>query len=489
MLGTNTVPTDFTALVSASLESACEQALASNLKDEIPSPIAVGYSGGGDSTALLHVLCNRVKGSNIKTSHSKAANIPAVYALIVNHNLRDEAEAEAEAQLAAKNARAMGAIPLILTWHGDKPKTAIQNKARQARYRLMGAACRQHGIKTLWLGHHQDDQIETVYMRASRGSGWRGLAGMRAVSAGNIWPALYQTALVRPLLTITRETLRGYNQHHGLSFIDDPSNQDRRYQRVRARQFLSESPSVKPKLVALSKTAQLGLTEERATLRDLSQSHVTHFPWGGIHVTRAGWEIAPVNLRAHWLQIILLSVSGQTQLSSPTKRSHLVEKMTDKAFNGATLGGVMVTPYENDQGTDHQDGFLFIRDPGAVLGRSDLKQNPALSPQAVSDFWDGRFYIQCEMEEDGPLTIQALGHIQTRLSKLQKQPLSQIPAAARASLPCLVTEKGVEIFPVQNEQNSDNTAMNTSQMASPNLKSIGVKMRSLVSSRYNDLLR
>lgn len=435
----------------------------------------------------MHVLCNRAKDSDIKTSHSKAANIPAVYALIVNHNLRDEAEVEA--QLAAKNACAMGAIPLILTWHGDKPKTAIQSKARQARYRLMGAACRQHGIKTLWLGHHQDDQIETVYMRASRGSGWRGLAGMRAVSAGNIWPALYQTALVRPLLTITRETLRGYNQHHGLSFIDDPSNQDRRYQRVRARQFLSESPSVKPKFVALSKAAQLGLTEERATLRDLSQSHVTQFPWGGIHVTRAGWESAPVNLRAHWLQIILLSVSGQTQLTSPTKRGHLVEKMTDFAFSGTTLGGAMIMPYENDQGADHQDGFLFLRDPGAVLGRSDLKQNPVQNPQAVSDFWDGRFHIQGETEEDGPLTIQALGHVRTRLSKLQKQSLSKIPAAARASLPCYVMSNGVVIFPDQNGQNSDNTVVNTLQTARPNLKPIGVKMRSLVSSRYDDLLR
>jgi tRNA(Ile)-lysidine synthase len=117
----------------------------------------------------------------------------------------------------------------LLSWSGPKPATGLQSAARAARYSLLAEECRRRDILHLLLGHHADDQAETVTMRAARGSGADGLAGMAALIE---WPHM---RLLRPLLSVPRERLTATLLARGVAWVDDPSNLDPRFERARLR--------------------------------------------------------------------------------------------------------------------------------------------------------------------------------------------------------------------------------------------------------------
>jgi tRNA(Ile)-lysidine synthase len=123
----------------------------------------------------------------------------------------------------------MGIEAEILRWSGAKPRRGIQQAAREARYRLLFQACGQRGILHLLVAHHADDQSETIAMRAARDSGADGLAGMAALLEQP------QARLLRPLLAVPRERLTATLQARRVNWIDDPSNDDPRFERVRVR--------------------------------------------------------------------------------------------------------------------------------------------------------------------------------------------------------------------------------------------------------------
>jgi len=179
--------------------------------------LAVAVSGGRDSLALALL------------AHDWAiAQGGRVRALIVDHGLRPESAAEARA--ARERLAGHGIEAEILRWSGNKPSTRIQQAARAARYRLLLEACRRDGILHLLTAHHADDQAETVAMRAARASGPDGLAGMAAAVEHR------DLRLLRPLLGVPRRRLTATMEARGGGWIDDPSNEDRRFERVRIRQ-------------------------------------------------------------------------------------------------------------------------------------------------------------------------------------------------------------------------------------------------------------
>jgi tRNA(Ile)-lysidine synthase len=181
------------------------------LNQLVPSeePIAIAYSGGGDSTALLHMLAERD---------------PLV--LIVDHNL-SEGSAE-RTELAVKRAMAMRLRVVERRWD-DPPEGAMQRHARVARYTLLGETCRAAGVRTLITGHTLDDQVETHAMSG-------GAALMRPVSHAPVWPGMRVVDVVRPMLDVRRGALREYNRKQGLEWIEDPANADVAYRRVAVRQ-------------------------------------------------------------------------------------------------------------------------------------------------------------------------------------------------------------------------------------------------------------
>lgn len=180
------------------------------------SRLALGFSGGQDSTCLLHALANAHRGLDLLAVH-------------VDHGLRpDSADA---ALRVAQHAEAMG-VPCRVVRVEVARRGSVQQAARAARYQALIAAAEHHGAAAILVAHTADDQAETVLLNLVRGSGLLGLAGMRLFDAP---PQHERASLVRPLLGVGRATTLAYCKHFGLTLVEDVSNQTRAFTRNRVR--------------------------------------------------------------------------------------------------------------------------------------------------------------------------------------------------------------------------------------------------------------
>jgi tRNA(Ile)-lysidine synthase len=213
--------------------------------------LCIAFSGGADSSALLHALA--------QLPEARARGLRALH---IDHALHPHSldwAAHAAAQCAAWE------VPLtVIRVQVARDGQGLEAAARQARYAAFAAALAAGEM--LLLAHHRDDQVETVLLKLLRGAGPEGLAGMRArrpLGLGQLW---------RPLLELPRERLREYLQSQGLSFIEDPSNADTRLSRNQLRR------EILPRLLA----------------------HWPHAAESILHSARLSRE-ADDALRQHWL--------------------------------------------------------------------------------------------------------------------------------------------------------------------------------------------
>ena len=196
-----------------------------------PKHIYIGYSGGVDSHVLLH-LC----AANPKFK----ALITAVY---VHHGLQVAADAWAEH--CQKTASLLGVHCQVLRVDakpslGESPEEA----ARNARYSALKTLMKSDDV--LLVAQHRDDQLETVLLQLLRGGGLRGLSAMPENTA------LGLGRLLRPLLNVAKSTIDTYAQTHGLSWVEDPSNQSHDYDRNYLRNAIL--PLLKRRWPACDKT-------------------------------------------------------------------------------------------------------------------------------------------------------------------------------------------------------------------------------------------
>ena len=314
-------PTPLADLEAARLIAACGPF-------EAAPEVAVAVSGGADSLALTLLADAWVR-----------ARGGRVTALTVDHGLRPEAAAEAAQVKVWLTAR--GITHKTLSWQGDKPQTGIQAAARRARYGLLLEWCRRHGVIHLLLAHHADDQAETVAMRQAKGSGPEGLAAMAPVSPpplpGPRWPRL-----LRPFLSLRKERLEATLRAMGQPWIDDPSNLDLTYERVRIRRRLIAEPGAAERLVALAVTyADARAQADRELAGWLAQAVTLHAD-GRAEVDRYAATQVPDNLGEMFWRRILMTVGGQTLPPRREKLARLAAAVRDPAFRGATVAGCRV---------------------------------------------------------------------------------------------------------------------------------------------------
>ena len=195
--------------------------------------LLLAVSGGSDSTALLVLASRWAKGLKKRLKHSP----PKLAAITIDHGLRPESRREAAA--VKRLARRLGLPHRTLHWRGPKPKTGLQEAARNARYQLLAKEAVRTGVEHIVTAHTLDDQAETVLFRLARGSGLTGLAGM--AHAATI-PAGRDTAifLVRPLLRVPKARLVATLRAAGIAHSEDPSNLDPRFTRTRLRALLPD---------------------------------------------------------------------------------------------------------------------------------------------------------------------------------------------------------------------------------------------------------
>lgn len=379
-----------------------------------PRPrLAVAVSGGADSMALC-VLARgwaRARGGD-------------VLALTVDHGLRPESAAEARgvgARLAA-----LGVAHAVLDWSGPKPSSGLQDAARAARYRLIEARCRSEGILHVLLGHHLDDQAETVLLRLARGSGVDGLAGMAPVRE------LGACRLLRPFLDIPGARLRATLAALGLDWVEDPSNRSERFARARLRAAagLLRREGLGPGTLAATarrcalarsalERAAAGLLAEAAEIRPEGWALLERGP-----LAQASAEVA---LRA--LAGVLGAVGGSGRPIRLDRLERLRAALAEPSFRaGRTAAGCLVREWRGR--------LLVCREPDAVRDRLILAPGEAA-------LWDRRFSVAApaagEREEEGDLVVARLGDSGWRALPARRRGLAKerMPHAAALSTPAL----------------------------------------------------
>lgn len=207
-------------------------------------PIALAVSGGPDSLALLLL--------------GWSAFPARVAAATVDHGLRAESKAEAEA--VARLCAGLGVPHQVLAARVERSGEGLQAAARAARYAALAEWMESRGLRHLLTAHHSDDQAETLLMRLNRGSGVAGLAGVRAT--GPVPGTDGRLRLHRPLLGWRRSELQSVVSAAGLEAAADPGNSDERFDRARLRNRLAEAPWLDP--AALARSAALLAEAESA---------------------------------------------------------------------------------------------------------------------------------------------------------------------------------------------------------------------------------
>ena len=367
-------------------------------------PFAIAYSGGGDSTALLYALRDKN---------------PLV--LIVDHGLRLGSAPEAAA--AKRFAAGLGLRAHILTWSPEPIQSGLQAKARRARYRLLGQACRAAGLRYLLTGHTEDDQAETVLMRLSAGGSWRGAAAMDVLTPSPLWPELAEVEIFRPMLGASRADIRQYLEAHKLSFMDDPSNENRGFARIRTRDELEVKPWLRRDMLHLCRDMQAARTQESVWLKSEFRRCVSADEFGNIYLT----SLPPHQL----ISRLICAVSGCDEKPRGAALLRLKQVMTKPKFTSASLGGTIISA--------DKKGWLISRDPVIARGRGGVA---ALATASLSGrvLWDGRFWI----EGDGE--ISPTGEAWIKAPKPLKSAIMSCPVRARAGLP--LWTRGDEIIAI-----------------------------------------
>lgn len=333
------------------------------------STLGIMVSGGGDSMALLHLL-HRAAGQGVRLE-----------AVTIDHGLR--AEARAEAEMVAAFCAARGIAHQISLWQRAGAGGNLMDEARRARYAMAVDWAQARGISHIAVGHTADDQAEGVLIGLSRRAGIDGLSGMRK--------AWTQQGLrfSRPLLTIPRADLRDYLTRHGIAWVDDPSNDDTHYTRVKARRALA---ALAPLGITAATLAAVSDNLEMARVAIAAQvAHaanlVTQTEAATLNIPRAVYEPLPMEIKRRLLIAALrwtASASYPPRALAFTAVLHAIAQGKD-----ATLGGV--------QFRSKCDAISVLREARAV--------SAAASP--TTEQWDNRWQLSGPHAPD--LTIRALG--------------------------------------------------------------------------------
>ncbi|MGE5478535.1 MAG: tRNA lysidine(34) synthetase TilS [Bacteroidales bacterium] len=376
--------------------------------------VAVAVSGGADSLCLARL------------AHGWAvASGGQAVALTVDHGLRPEAAAEA-VQVGTW-LRAQGMDHHVLRWDGAKPAADIQAAARAARYALLEGWCAAHGILHLLLAHHQDDQAETLLLRLARGSGVDGLAAMAPVSE------TFSLRLLRPFLGVPRARLTATLAAQGQGWLEDPSNRNAAFARVRMRNLM---PVLEGEGMAASRLAATArrLGRARAALED----SVAEAAAGHVEMHAAGYAVVAadafrqlseeVGLRL--LARLVQAIGGASHPPREERVAALHARLSRDGACAATLAGCRLVPWR---------GRLLVCREAARMAPP-----VALTPGAQAA-WDGRFRVQVAEGAPAGLSLGALGTsgwTQVAAQSLGR-PILSFPALVRATLPAVYDRQGL----------------------------------------------
>lgn len=384
--------------------------------------IAVAVSGGGDSMALA-LLAD-------KWARERGGQVTA---LTVDHGLR--AESGSEAEQVGRWLQVRGIAHQIFSWKGVKPKTGVQQAAREARYALMSNWCRESRVLHLVLAHNLEDQAETYLMRLSRGSGVDGLAAMpECIEKSSV-------RLLRPLLNSSRENLRDVLLASGQAWVDDPSNLNPAYTRTKIRALLGPlaHSGVTPEKLSHA-AARYGATRavlERQTLQLLAAC-ATIFPSGYALLAADTLFAAEREIACRALSRVVICIGGREFGPSVAKLDRLYDALTDGSeFKGSTLSGCNIVRAGLE--------ILISREVRTKVSPVDIQFGKTI-------YWDHRFKVTFSEAGGDGSTAHKLGFLgrhgwQSVLQDAPELANRHEPFTVKISLPTIFDLDGIFQIP------------------------------------------
>jgi tRNA(Ile)-lysidine synthase len=366
-----------------------------------PAHILVAISGGSDSTGLLVALAERLKSSPYEDITLSAATI--------DHGLRASAADEARGVTALCASR--GISHFVRRWEGEKPLTGIMAAAREARYQLLADLAAEISANVIVTAHTMDDQRETMVMRGKRrledGSG-TGIADAMLFDR-RVW-------IVRPFLACRRTVIRAYLEAHGLAWLDDPSNEDMNYERVRTRRELEGTPMADAPMDGGGDRAALSV-RAAAWLDDCATIHAQAV----CVIERAGLS-ADRAVVAYALSHLAAVFGGRAYAPGRAQMERVLEFVNGESPGRRTVGGVV----------------FDLRRDGLYLMRESRNIAPLLLSPGAKGTWDGRF----EIGNSDETTVRVIAAGADNMASFPANMPKGVALRARAAMPLVVTEGG-----------------------------------------------
>jgi tRNA(Ile)-lysidine synthase len=298
--------------------------------------IVLGVSGGPDSVALMLLAAAWARARALP---------PPLYVATVDHGLRKDSRGEAET--VARWATGLALPHAILVWDGVKPKSRIQERAREARYNLLFEYAAKIGADHVMTAHHADDQAETILFRLLRGSGVSGLSGMASSSERN------GLILARPLLAHAKADLVGLCKSRAHPFFDDPSNNDPSSARTRIRRLgglLADEGLGRAALLRLGRRAARADAALERRARAVRAGIVARREPGGFRADISALADEPEEILLRFLSDELKLMSGAKPLRLERLEAlalRFAQALRAGTAFKATLGGAALTLQSN----------------------------------------------------------------------------------------------------------------------------------------------
>jgi len=375
-----------------------------------PAALAIAVSGGSDSLSLLYLINSWPNKKNLK-----------MIILTVDHNLRD-GSAE-EALYVGELCNKLGLEHKTLLWDHEDIKGNLSASAREARYRLMQNSIPSSAI--LITGHTLDDQAETFLMRLRRGSGVDGLASMAEqsyLSFGND-----EMTIFRPLLDFERDTLKNVLKFYEVDWIEDPTNDDQSFERVRVRDLLDRFVEIGIDKNTISRTALLMQSAKKA-LNHYASEYYEKFGScdnGDIIFDFDEFSKQPQDIKRRLVSAAQKWISNQKYRPRLSQVDALINSLHEKS----TFSGSGTICYF------HDDSIKITREVNACVSELDASNGV---------IFDRRWKL-ITSENCNDLTIKCLG--EDGYTLLEPDIRKKIPYQTIVALPALFKDNNLINFP------------------------------------------